>query len=81
MRPAYSGPQQTEEAMETFTHKDREFEVTSTIQMAQMSKISFEARGFEDVYYMATSFRRGRQRKTINGMFLKEKGGRFVPAF
>lgn len=67
--------------MEQFTHNNRTFQVTSTVKMAQLSEISFVARGFEGVYYMATSFRTGNQRKTINGMFLKTTDGHFVPAF
>lgn len=64
-----------------FQHKGRTFTVTGTIPMAELSKVSFEIRGFEGAYYTAKSFRTGLQRKTIEGMFLKTKGGEFIPAF
>ena len=64
-----------------FQHKGRTFQVTGTIPMAESSKASFEIRGFEGTYYMAKSPRTGRQHKTIEGMFLRSKGGVFLPAF
>ena len=42
-----------------FQHKGRTFTVTGTIQMSELSKVSFEIRGFEGVYYTAKSFRTG----------------------
>lgn len=64
-----------------FKHKGRTFQVTGTIPMAELSKASFEIRGFEGTYYMAKSFRTGLQRRNYEGMFLRTKGGEFVPAF